>query len=393
MASAAPKIIIQKDEGQTPSWREFLFYFLKLGWAGFGDPEARINRMARQVVKRSWLSPEHLARVCEFCRLLPGPQELLTVIHVGYLKRKVVGGLLAGLLFVLPGALLMIVISSLYVAYATTPQGKAFLFILKPAALGVLLGATVKLGAAAIRNYFLALLMLAAAAALSLGELNLILILLGAGTINALVCDGQLRLQRRLTQAIFVLPAVLLALPFLHPHWLRMFWLFLKTGFLSFAGATTSLAFLYQGAYQEHHWISEAQLLDALAFSLVLPGPSLLFSTFAGYLAGGPVGAIVATGFVFLPAFLLVLFAARHSEKFSRNKMLQSFISGVTAAVVGVVISVAIDLAPEALQKTAAVVLTIGCFLAVVVRKIEAVFVAAAAVIGGVIYAYVITGA
>src|SRR5215471_19120314 len=128
------------------------------------------------------------------------------------------------------------------------------------------------------------------------------------------------------------------------PQWVEMAWVFLKTGLFSFGGAYASMAFLQGDAVDRYHWLTAGQLLDGVALSVATPGPFMLFTTFAGYLAGGLFGAILATFFVFLPSFVFVLGGAHYVEKIQHNKIIQQFLAGVSAAVVGVILVVSAEL-------------------------------------------------
>jgi chromate transporter len=373
-----------------PSWRELFLYFLRLGFVSVGGPEVQIAMMYRHTVgRRLWLSKERFNRILSFCLVAPGSEALQLAISVGYVKRGIHGGVLAGLLFVFPGALMMVLLSRLYVTYGRMPQVLAALFILKPAVLGIIMAGVIKLGAAAIRNYLFAIILVASFAALSFLQINLLLILIAAGTFNVLVSKGWPRLQRRITQPrVFIISALVLALPSFHPHWLRMAWLFLKTGLFSFGGAYASLAFLHEGAVEEYRWVSAGQLLDGLAFSIAMPGPFMLFSTYVGYLAGGLAGAILATFFVLLPSFVFVFVGARYLDNVRNDDGIQSFIAGASAALVGVIIFITIEIAPLALAGTATIVIALSTFLAIALLKIDVVLLAAVAIAGGIGYAF-----
>jgi len=148
---------------QMPSWHEVFLYFLFLGFVNIGGPVAQITMMFNHMVeKRRWLSKERFVKIMAFCHMLPGPEALQLAIYVGYLKRKLLGGVLAGLTFILPGAVAMIVLSWLYVKYGALPQVTNALYVLKPAVLGIIAAGIIKLGRAAIRNLFLAILLVSA---------------------------------------------------------------------------------------------------------------------------------------------------------------------------------------------------------------------------------------
>jgi chromate transporter len=162
--------------------------------------------------------------------------------------------------------------------------------------------------------------------------------------------------------------------------------LFLKTGLLSFGGAYASLVFVQRGAVVQYHWLSDGQLLDGVALSVATPGPFMLFATFVGFLAGGIPGAVLATFFVFLPSFIFVIGGAHYVEKVRENRPIQAFLAGVSAAVVGVIAVVSLDLIPEALVDWPTVGIAVVSFLLIALLKRDVALVAVGAMLGGIIY-------
>src|SRR5207237_5518257 len=156
-------------DGNMPTWREVFLYFLMLGFINIGGPVAQITMMFNHLVeRRRWLSKERFVRIMAFCHMLPGPEALQLAIYVGYLKRGVLGGILAGLTFIIPGAGIMVLLSWLYVTYGSLPQVNNALFVLKPAVLGIIAAGIIKLGRAAIKNWVLAVLLVGAIVAMLL---------------------------------------------------------------------------------------------------------------------------------------------------------------------------------------------------------------------------------
>ena len=377
------------DGDQMPFWREVFLYFLMLGFINVGGPVAQLTMMYNHMVeRRHWLSEDRFVKIMAFCHMLPGPEALQLAIYVGYLKRKLLGGVLAGLTFILPGAVVMIALSWLYVRYGSLPQVNNVLYVLKPAVLGIIGAGILKLGRASIRNVLLAALLIGAFVGLRFVGINFLLILILAGLLNLLIVQGWPTIWR--TRA--TLPTLiggLIALPFTDSRWFQMAWLFFKTGLFSFGGAYASIVFLERGAVQDHHWLTSSQLLDGVALSVATPGPFMLFTTFAGYLAGGIVGAIIATFFVFLPSFVFVLAGARYIERVRDNRWIQAFLAGASAAVVGVIIVVSLDLIPSALIDLPTTVIALTAFLLIVVVKLDVAKVALGAMAGGSVYAAV----
>ena len=372
---------------QMPSWREVFLYFLMLGFVNVGGPVAQITMMYNHMVeRRRWVSEDRFVKIMAFCHMLPGPEALQLAIYVGYLKRKVLGGILAGLTFIIPGAVVMFVLSWLYVTYGGLPQVTNVLYVLKPAVLGIIAAGILKLGRASIRNPLLVALLIGSFVGMRFAGINFLLILLLAGLLNLLIVQGWPTIWR--TRAILpMMIGSLLVLPFTDSRWFQMAWLFFKTGLFSFGGAYASIVFLERGAVQQHHWLTNSQLLDGVALSVATPGPFMLFTTFAGFLAGGLRGAIIATIFVFLPSFVFVLGGAPYIEMVRHNRWIQAFLAGASAAVVGVIIVVSLDLIPAALTDLPTITIALIAFLLIVVLKLDVAKVALGAMGGGIAYA------
>src|SRR5256885_1735733 len=200
---------------EMPSWREVFLYFLFLGFANIGGPVAQITMMFNHMVeKRHWLSKDRFVKIMAFCHILPGPEALQLAIYVGYLKRKLWGGILAGLTFIVPGAAVMIFLSWLYVKYGKLPQVMNALYVLKPAVLGIIAAGIIKLGRAAIRNFFLAVLLVGAFLGMRFAGINFLLILLMAGVLNLIVDSGSAVLKRSAPTLPVIIGGVGLLLPF-----------------------------------------------------------------------------------------------------------------------------------------------------------------------------------
>ena len=375
---------------KMPPWREVFLYFLFLGFVNIGGPVAQISMMFNHMVeKRQWLSKDRFVKIMAFCHMLPGPEALQLAIYVGYLKRKLWGGILAGLTFILPGAVVMIVLSWFYVKYGKLPQVNNALYVLKPAVLGIIAAGIIKLGRAAIRNFFLALLLVGAFVGMRFAGINFLLILLIAGLLNLLIEEGWPLLKKTAPTLPAAIGGIGLLLPFGDSRLFQIAWLFFKTGLLSFGGAYASLVFVQRGAVAQYHWLSDGQLLDGVALSVATPGPFMLFTTFVGYLVSGIAGAVLATFFVFFPSFVFVLGGVHYIEKVRENRTIQAFLAGVSAAVVGVIAVVSLDLIPEALVDWPAVAIAAIAFLLIAFLRRDVGLVAVGAMAGGIIYSVV----
>lgn len=379
-------IELDARDGHLPTWREVFPYFLMLGFINIGGPVAQITMMFNQMVeRRGWLSKERFVSIMGFCHMLPGPEALQLAIYVGYVKRGILAGIAAGVTFILPGALVMIVLSWLYVEYGSLRQVNDVLYVLKPAVLGIIAAGIIKLGKAAIKTPTLAILLVGAFAGMRFAGVNFLLILLLAGLLNLLfmIRPG----GPQLTSASAFVASGLGAFGVIDEKLPQLAWLLLKTGLFSFGGAYASLVFLQEGAVENHRWLTSGQLLDGVAMSVATPGPFMLFATFVGYLTAGVPGAVVATIFVFLPSFVFVLLGARYVEKVRNNPSIQAFLSGVSAAVVGVIFVVSIDVARAAIVGISSIVLAVIALVSIVAFKVDVAKVAASAIAVGIFYA------
>src|SRR6266436_4094542 len=226
--SATPMNRDQQNESdadhQMPSWHEVFLYFLFLGFVNIGGPVAQITMMFNHMVeKRRWLSKDRFVKIMAFCHMLPGPEALQLAIYVGYLKRKLLGGILAGLTFIIPGAVVMIALSWLYVSYGSLPQVNNFLYVLKPAVLGIIAAGIIKLGRAAIRNWFLGVLLVGSFVGMRFAGINFLLILLLAGLLNLLV-NGWPVMRRKASTLPLIIIGLGSLLPFLNSRWFQMAW-------------------------------------------------------------------------------------------------------------------------------------------------------------------------
>jgi chromate transporter len=283
--------------------------FLRLGSTAFGGPAAHIAMMEDEVVvRRGWLSRERFLDLLGATNLIPGPNSTEMAIHVGYLRAGRAGLLVAGACFILPAAILVGLIAWAYVQFGKLPEVGAILYGVKPVVIAVVVQALWRLGRSAVKTKFL-LALAAIATALGFLRVNELAILFGSGLLVVLV-RGIRRWRKPVLPALLLTAfptstaaAVSMATPFgLWP----LFLVFLKVGALLFGSGYVLLAFLRADLVERLHWLTEGQLLDAVAVGQVTPGPVFTTATFVGYVLGGVPGAVVATVGIFLPASVFV---------------------------------------------------------------------------------------
>src|SRR5215468_5575704 len=332
--------------------RELFGYFLRLGWLAFGGPVGQIGLMHLQVVeRRKWIDDDEFLRALNFCHVLPGPEALQLAIYLGWKKGGHLAGALAGLLFILPGFLTLTALAWLYVHYGKRPEVLGVLWGFRPVGLALLLAALVRIARTALRSASAIALAIAAFVAFFLAKLPFIPVLLGCGV-------AFLALRRLAPGARAAAASALLALLPLPAHAAeeaarRLFdisWFFLKVGLFSFGGAYAVLPLIREGAVLTHGWMTDPQMIDALALGETTPGPLISIGIFVGYVAGHGSGAalggaIAATFWLFLPSFVFVLGAARHMAWLSAQPGVKEFLKGVTSGVVGLMFAISIPLA------------------------------------------------
>jgi len=338
--------------------REVAWLFLKLGATAFGGPAAHIAMMEDEVVRRRhWLTREQFLDLLGATHLIPGPNSTEMAIHIGWHRARWAGLFVAGACFILPAAVIVLAIAWAYVRFGTRPEAVGLLYGIKPVVIAVVLQALWGLGKAAVKTKSLATIGVAGAV-LNLLGINELVILFGIGFLVAAVPSIRHRQTRGASlTAVTTAPVVLAAqaagltggtaaAPFgLWP----MFLFFLKVGSVLFGSGYVLLAFLRADLVTRWGWLSEAQLLDALAIGQVTPGPVLTTATFIGYILAGPVGASLATFGIFLPAFVFVAASGPLVPYIRRSHTAGAFLDGVNVASLALMAVVTMQLAHSAI--------------------------------------------
>jgi chromate transporter len=326
------------------SVREIFWAFFKLGWLAFGGPVGQIGLMHLQVVERQkWISEEEFVRTLNFCHILPGPEALQLAIFLGYKRGGYLGGALAGALFILPGFISLTALAWVYVHHGQSPQVLGVLWGFRPVGLALVLAALVRISRASLKGVFQVLLAVAAFVAFTFAHVPFILVLLGCG----LVFAGSRKLW---PAAALLLAAGRAEAGEVSQRLWEISSFFLRVGLFSFGGAYAVLPYIRAGAVSDYGWITDREMIDALALGETTPGPLISIGIFVGYLAGQRVnapwsGAVAATFWLFLPSFVFVLGAARHIDWVTSLPGVKEFLKGVTSGVVGLMASIAIPLA------------------------------------------------
>jgi chromate transporter len=431
-------------------WAAFGFW-LKLGFVSFGGPAGQIAIMHQELVeKRRWLSEKRFLHALNYCMLLPGPEAQQLATYIGWLMHRSWGGIVAGGLFVLPSLLILIGLSWIYMAYGHMTGIAGVLYGIKPAVTAIVIFAAYRIGSRALKNWVLWTLAGLAFLAIFLLDTPFPLIVLVAAILGAiggklapqkftlggghgvaktsfgpaLIDDNTPTPKHALFSWAGLVKVILVGLilwggvtGFLCAHYgwdgalTQMGWFFTKAALLTFGGAYAVLPYVYQGAVEQFHWLTPNQMIDGLALGETTPGPLIMVVTFVGFVAGwvkeilgpdqlflgGAIAATVVTYFTFLPSFLFILAGGPLVESTHGNLKFTAPLTGITAAVVGVILNLAVFFAwhvfwPQGFTgnfDAVSALISLCAFLALFRYKVGVIPVIAAAGGAGLLFSFI----
>jgi chromate transporter len=393
MASPAPS---EPAAPPPPTLREALVWWLKLGFISFGGPAGQIALMHQELVERQrWISERRFLHALDYCMVLPGPEAQQLATYIGWLMHRAPGGIAAGALFVLPSLAILIALSWTYVAFGDVPAIAGAFYGIKPAVVAIVAFAAWRLASRALGNGWLMAIALLALAAVALLHLPFPLVVAAAGVLgfiggrvrpatfsprsahkapktarDAAVIDddtptpahatfSRARFARVLVVSLALWAAAIAALAVAFGGaavLTQMAWFFTKAALLTFGGAYAVLPYVFQGAVEQHHWLSAGQMIDGLALGESTPGPLIMVVAFVGFVGGwtkavlgadalflsGAVAATVVTFFTFLPSFFFILLGGPLVEATHGDLRFTAPLTAITAAVVGVIANLAL---------------------------------------------------
>ena len=349
---------------QHDSQASIFIRFLKFGALAWGGPAAQIAMIERECVDElGWVKDDTFKKTLAVYQILPGPEAHELCVYFGRQRGGKLGGFLAGLGFMLPGFILMLALSILYVEANLAGHLDELFYGLTAAVGAIVARALVRLSGKFITNVPLALLAVAAFVVTLFLDAGFALVLLGAGLLYEIWSNGDRWMRRAssfsLAPSLLVFAAGAITLSLTATIFLEG----LKAGLLTFGGAFTVIPFLQSSSVNVHHWLTDGQFVDGLAMSGILPAPLIIFSTFVGYVAGGLSGALVMTLGIFLPAFVFPIFLHRQLVAIADNERLHPFLLGVAAAVIGLIAAVTVDILETSIVDVWTAILAIGAFL------------------------------
>jgi chromate transporter len=362
---------------ERTSCGELARLFLRLGTTSFGGPAAHIAMMHREVVEeRRWLSSQEFLDLLGATNLIPGPNSTEMAIHIGQTRAGIPGLLVAGVSFILPAALFVFAIAWLYVTMGVLLQLDRILYGIKPVAIAIILQAVVELARTAVKSRFLALAGVLAGVANLMGASELA-VLFGTGFSVLLI---QSRKTGSSPRAVFLVPAFAAASAAAVGFWPILLY-FLKVGSVLFGSGYLLVAFLQADLVERSGWLTNQQVLDAIAVGQLTPGPIFTTSTFVGYILLGPWGAVAATIGVFLPAFVFVAITHPFVRRLREMEWAQFALDGINVAAVALMLVVTWQIGRAAIVDLTTGGLTVGAALILAAVRLNSTWL----VLGGAI--------
>lgn len=366
MATSSPEVA-----SSSPSFSEALLTWARIGLLSFGGPTAQIALMHRVIVEeKRWLTEKHYLNALSFCMLLPGPEAMQLATYAGWRLHGTLGGLTAGLLFVLPGALVVLGLSMIYASFGNVPVVEAVFLGIKAAVFIIVVEALLRISKRALKHSVHWTIAAISFAAIFFVNIPFPIIIATAAIVGCFLRDGEadaagpspdsgVTIGRTLGVvvtwlAIWIVPLAALAAVLGSEHVLvQLSWFFSKLAVVTFGGAYSVLAYMAQDVVTRYGWLEAGQMLDGLGLAETTPGPLILVTEFVGYLAAfrhggepaivmGSLGALVALWATFAPCFLWIFAGAPYIEWIISKRRLRGALSAITAAVVGVILNLAI---------------------------------------------------
>lgn len=380
------------------SLHQLVNYFLKLGTTGFGGPVALVGYMHRDLVsQRKWINEEEYKEGLTLAQLAPGPLAAQLAIYIGFVHHGILGATLAGIAFVIPSFIMVVLLGMAYKLYGGLPWMQAIFYGVGAAVIGIIALSTYKLTAKTVskfefgalkKNWLLWLFYIIAAILTIVTQTENVLLFIGCGVLYMYIKSPPAWIQKNKKNII------LTGIGFWHFEWgvlgkIALF--FTKAGAFVFGSGLAIVPFLHSGVVIENKWLTEQEFLDAVAVAMITPGPVVITVGFIGYLVAGFPGACVAALATFLPCYLLTILPAPYFKKISKNNSVKAFVDGITAAVIGALAGAVCIIALRSLIDIQTLLIAIASLAALIyLKKIQEPWIILIAAIAGLLLKLVV---
>jgi len=368
------------------SLKELVVYFLKLGTIGFGGPVALVGYMHRDLVeKRNWITEEDYREGLALAQLAPGPLAAQLAIYIGYVHYRIIGATVAGIAFVIPSFIMVLLLGYAYVAAGGLPWMQALFYGIGAAVIGIIAVSSYKLSKKSLgKQWLLWIIATVLAVTTFLTETENIWLILGGGVVLWLYKSGFKWKQSANTIILMPVLSQISLNIWANAKLAQIAWFFLKAGAFVFGSGLAIVPFLYGGVVKEYQWLNEQQFLDAVAVAMITPGPVVITVGFIGYLVSGFPGACVAALATFIPCYLFTIIPAPYFKKYGKHQGIKAFVDGVTAAAIGAIIGAVFVLAKRQLSDVTSIVMAVATIVILLrFKKVPEPLVILAAAIAG----------
>jgi chromate transporter len=378
----------------TYSLAALIKYFLKLGSTGFGGPVALVGYMHKDLVEnKKWISEEEYKQGLALAQLAPGPLAAQLGIYLGFVHYRLLGATLAGIAFIIPSFIMVVLLGMAYKLYGGLPWMQAIFYGVGAAVIGIIIMSTYKLTVKTIgkfnlqsfkTNWLLWLFFIAAATITFITRQENVLLFIAAGLLYMFVKAPPKVSVNKLTNTFVLLQIGFWDFQVSTLQKMAIF--FTKAGAFVFGSGLAIVPFLHTGVVTENHWLTEQQFVDAVAVAMITPGPVVITVGFIGYLVAGFPGACVAALATFLPCYLFTVIPAPYFNKIAKNKPVKAFVDGITAAVVGALAGAVIIIAQKSITDIATAVIAVATIFALLyIKKIQEPYIILTAAVAGVL--------
>lgn len=323
---------------------EIAIIFFKLGAFGFGGPIALIAMMETEIVqKRQWVTRKYFMDMLAATNLVPGPNAVEMAIHLGQIRAGLPGLIVAGFSFLFPPTVITLLLSIAYVNWGSIPKVQFLFYGIAPVVISIIIFSGIRIGRSALNSratIFIAIICLIS----SLNKIDEVLIIFTAGVLGLATYLLKKNKENFFIFILFFSDKLQNTFLLIHDKWLELGIYFLKIGFILYGSGLVLFAYIHNDMVNNFKWLTERQLLDAIAFGQFTPGPVSSSVTFIGYLVGGLPGALISTLAIFVPSFLVVMLLGKIMPKLIKSPIVQSIFKGVNAGVVALIFSVCLSL-------------------------------------------------